>query len=117
MSDDIRDIARDFLLDAVDTARGDEETFANEDEFLDYAFGAHELDNTLPGYESHDAAMAVLTYDRLYVGERLEQADWPINPFDNPTGALVWLVRDAATVMVYNGEIDMDDLITGTEDE
>ena len=117
MTEDIWSIAKDILEDQLDVARGDEETFENEDQFMDYAFGAYELDNTIPGYESHEEALKVLCYDRVFVGQRLAELGWPKNPFENPTGTLVFLVRDVAEQIVYAGHVDLDDVITGPQDE
>ena len=117
MAEDIYSIAKDILEDQLDVAISDDEQFEDDDQFLDYAFGTYEIDNTIPGYESHDAALSVLCYDRLYAGEQLEEAGWPINPFNNPTGALVWLTRRAAERIVYAGQINLEDVIKGPDDE
>jgi len=106
----IKEIAEDMLCDQWDQAEHDDVPFTTAVEFIDYAFEEANINNTLPGYESHNKAMQVLMDDRITVGEILdERGEYvPCNPFLNPTGFLVFCVQYTAAKMVNNGEFDLE---------
>lgn len=108
--DTIKDLAADMLRDMYEQSVRDDVLFTTAQEFVDYVFAEANTDNALPGYESAEAAMQVLTDDKATVDKILEERGKyiPDNPFADPAGFLVFCVEYTAAKMVNNNEFDME---------
>ena len=99
--ENIKDIAKDFIADAIDAAKFDERKFASWHEFVEDAFSEATANNVLPCYDNDDVAFGVLSDNRIIVGEFLDSLGFTpsVNPFLNPTGFLVYIVSAFAEDM------------------
>ena len=102
--ENIKNIAEDFLDDAIDAAKFDERKFFSWSEFVEDAFFEAAANNVLPGYDNDDVAANVLFDNRLFVGKFVDDVvrscgSLPVNPFLNPTGFLVYMVTRVAEGM------------------
>ncbi len=116
----IKEIAYDFLYDAIDSCKNENLNFKSWEEFVNYSFEGPRLDNVLPGYDYNTDAMAVLANDRFVaadiLADHVSAYGMSVNPFSNPTGFLVLAAEEVSYGMQESLEEEFEPLLKNVKE-